>query len=92
MFKSNDVAKLKPSSLSSKSCILGIGNGFRFIRLFSSRKSDMNLTVPFFFGMMVVGATHSERFTLRSTPIRQGLSTSVRRDCSCIFGTGYARA
>ena len=27
----------------------------------------MNLTVPFFFGMINVGAAHSEQFTLRST-------------------------
>jgi hypothetical protein len=78
MFKSNDVAYLKLSSFNSRSCILGIGNGFRFIRLFSSRKSDMNLTVPFFFGMLNVDAAHSERFTLRSTSIRHSLSTSVR--------------
>jgi hypothetical protein len=71
MFKSKDVTYLKPSSFSNKSCILGIGNGFCLIRLFSSRKSDINLTVPFFFGMMNVGAAHSERFTLRSTPIQQ---------------------
>jgi hypothetical protein len=54
------VAYLKPFSFSSKSCILGIGYGFRIIRLFSSRKSDMNLTVPFFLGMMNVGASHSD--------------------------------
>jgi hypothetical protein len=83
---------LKPSSFYSRSCILGIGNGFRFIRLFSSRKSDMNLTLPFFLGMMNVGAAHSERFTLRSTPIRQSLSTSVCRVCLCILGIDYARA
>jgi hypothetical protein len=38
----------------------------------------MNLTVPFFFGMLNVGAAHSERFTFRSTVIRHSLSTSVR--------------
>ena len=92
MFKSNDVAYLKPSNFNSRSCIFGIGNGFRLIRLFSSRKSDMNLTVPFFFGMINVGAAHSEQFTFRSTPIRQSLTTSVRRVYLCIFGIGYARA
>jgi hypothetical protein len=38
----------------------------------------MSLTVPFFFGMLNVGAAHSERSTFCSTPIRQSLSTSVR--------------
>jgi hypothetical protein len=78
MFESNDVAYLKLSSFNSRSCIVGIGNGFRFIRLFSTRKSDINPTVPFFFGMLNVDAAHSERFTFRSTPIRHSLFTSVR--------------
>ena len=59
---------LKPSSLSNKSCILGIGNGLRLIRLFSSRKSEINRTVPSFLGMINVGAAHSEWLIFLSTP------------------------
>jgi hypothetical protein len=76
------VAYLKPSSFSS--------NGFCLIRLLSSRKFDMNLTVPlFFFGMINDGVAQSERFTVRSTPIRQSLSTStsVRSVCSLFTGS-----
>jgi len=52
----------------------------------------MNRTVPFFFGIMNVGATHSERLTFRKTPMLHKRSTSVHTVCSCIFGIGYARA
>lgn len=62
------MAYLKPSSLSNKSCILGIGNGLRLIRLFSSRKSEINRTVPSFLGMINVGAAHSEWLIFLSTP------------------------
>ena len=92
MFKSKDVAYWKPSSFSSKSWIFGIGKGFLFILLFSSRKSEMNWIIPFFFGMMNVGAAHSERFTFRKTPMLHKRSTSVRKVCSWIFGIGYAWA
>ena len=52
----------------------------------------MNCTVPFFFGMMNVGAAHSEQLTFRRTPMLHKRSTSVRKVCSWIFGIGYARA
>jgi hypothetical protein len=60
MFRSKDVAYLKPSSLRSRSCIFGMGKGFLFILLFSSLKSEIKRTVPFFFGMIKVGAAHSD--------------------------------
>jgi hypothetical protein len=39
------------------------------MRLLSSQESDLNLTEPSFFGMIKVGAAHSERFTFLRTPI-----------------------
>ena len=69
MFKSRDVAYLKPSYFSNRSCILGIGQGFRLMLLFSSLKSDIKRTVPFFFGKMKVGAAHCELFMRFNMPI-----------------------
>ena len=60
MFKSKDEACLKPSSFKSKSCILGIGNGFLLICL--SSFSEIKGAHPFFLGLMDVGATQSELF------------------------------
>ena len=37
----------------------------------------MNRTIPFFFGMMNVGAAHSEWLTFRSTPMLHKRSTSL---------------
>ena len=37
----------------------------------------MNRTIPFFFGMMNVGSTHSEWLTIRKTPMLHKRSTSV---------------
>ena len=37
---------------------LGIGKGFVFMALFSSLKSDINLTVPFILDIIIVGAAH----------------------------------
>ena len=51
----------------------------------------MNRTVPFFFGMMNVGAAHSEWFTFRKTPMLHKHSTSVHKVCSRIFGE-YGKA
>ena len=48
MYQFKDESYLKPSSFKSKSCILGIGNGFYLILLLSSLKSDMKQTVWFF--------------------------------------------
>ena len=48
----------------------------------------MNRTVLFFFGMMNVGAAHSEWLTFRNTPILHKRSTSVRKVCSWILVLG----
>ena len=85
MFKSKDEAYLEPSSFKSKSCILGIGNGFLLIFLFSFLKSEMKRTVPFFLGIIIVGAAHSELFLRFKTPITY-LLISVIRVSSCAFG------
>jgi hypothetical protein len=55
MFKSMDVAKVKPFKLESISCILGIGNATLCSYEFQSLKFDTTLTVPFFFGIMNEG-------------------------------------
>ena len=67
---------MKPSNFKSKSCILGIGNGFLLILLLSSLKSEMKRTVPFFLGIINVGAAHSELFLRFKTPIFTNLLTS----------------
>ena len=92
MFKSREVAYLKPSSFNNKSCILGIGNGLRLIRLFSSLKSEIKRTVPFFFGIINVGAAHSELFIRFKTPILTSRSTSFFKVSSCIRGIGKGLA
>ena len=88
MFKSREVAYLKPSSFNNKSCILGIGNGLRLIRLFSSLKSEINLTVPLILGIIWVGAAYWELLIFLNTPILINLSTSFLRVGSWIFGIG----
>ena len=92
MFRSNEVAYLKPSSLSKRSCIFGMGKGFLLILLFSSLKSDMKRTVPFFLGIIKVGAAHSERLTHLRTPIFTSLSTSFLKVPSCTLGIGKGLA
>ena len=72
--------------------MFGIGYGVRTIRLLSSRKSEMNLTLPSFLGIMKVGAAHSERFTRLSTPTLQRRSTSRLSVSMCTRGTGKAFA
>ena len=62
MFKSKGEAHLKPSTFKSKSCILGMGNGFLLILLLSSLKSGMIHTVLVFLEIIYVGATHSKSF------------------------------
>ena len=92
IFKSSDEAYLKPSNFSSKSCILGIGNGFLQILLFNSLKSDINLTVPFFLDIINVGAAHSLILIFLSTPISTNRSSSFFRVASCTFGIGKGLA
>ena len=92
MFRSKEVPYWKPSSFNNISCIFGIGNGFRLILLFNSLKSEMNLTVPSFLGIIKVGAAHSERLIFFNTPSFISLSTSNRSAFSCILGIGKALA
>ena len=60
MFKSKDVACAKPSSFCGKSCVLGNGHGCLLILLFESLKSERNFARLFFFGLINVGAAHSD--------------------------------
>ena len=60
MFKSRDVAKVKPSNSCNTVLILGIGNGFLTSLLFTTLKSLIICTVLFFLGIMNVGDTHSD--------------------------------
>ena len=77
MFKYKDEAYLKPSSFKSKSCILGIGNGFLLILLLSSLKSEMKRTVTFFLGIKNIDAAHSELLVFLKTSMFTNLRTSV---------------
>jgi len=82
------VAYLNPSNLNNESCIFEIGNGFLRIHLFNSLKSEINLTVPFFLGIIKVGAAHLLFLIFFKTPIFTNLSTSFLRVGSCIRGIG----
>ena len=64
----------------------------RLIRLFSSLKSEINRTVPSFFGMMNVGAAHSLRFIFFSTLIEHNLLSSTCSVYSCTLGIGKGLA
>ena len=83
---------MKPSTFKSKSCILGIGNGFPLILLFSCLKSEMKLKAPFFLGIINVGASHSELFLRFKSPVDTNLLTSVFRVSLCTFGIGNSLA
>ena len=88
MFKSSEVVYLKPSNFKNKSCIFGIGKSFLLILLLSSLKSEMKLTVPFYFGIIKVEAAHLDLFLRFNTPMYINLLTSVFRVSSCILGNG----
>ena len=60
MFKSRDVAEVKPSNSCNKVLILGIGNGFLTSLLFTSLKSLIIGTVLVFLGIMNDGDAHSD--------------------------------
>ena len=77
MFKSSEVAYLKPSNFNDKSCILGIGKGFLLSLLLSSLKSEMKRAVPLFLGIIKVGETHLELFLRFNTPMCIDLSNSI---------------
>ena len=61
--------------------------GCRKIRLLGSLKSDIKITVMFFFGMRNVGAPHWERLTLFMKLISSSLSSSCLNVSSCMRGT-----
>ena len=88
MFRSRDVAYLKHSSLSSRSCIFGMGKGFLLLRLFSSLKSEIKRAVPFFLGIMNVGAAHSELSIRFNITISYKRYTSYFSVPSCTRGIG----
>ena len=88
MFRSSAVAYVNPSSSCKTVLILGIGNGFLTIRLFTSLKSLMNHTVWFYFGTMNEGEAHSDSGCHFSTPNSHSLCTSFFRVSLWAFGVG----
>ena len=68
--------------------ILGIGNSFSFNHLFTSLKSDMNLTVIFFLGIVNLGEPHSLSGLVTNTLSYTNLSTSRFKVSINICGTG----
>ena len=88
MFKSRAVAYVNPVISCRTDKILGIGNGVRITRLFTSLKSDMNLTVLFFLGIINVGDAHFDVGWLLSTPNLHNRSTSFLRTSKWTCGIG----
>ena len=62
MFKLSEMAYSTHSNFNNKYCILGRGKDFLLILLFSSLKSDMKQSIPFFLGIIKVGAAYLELF------------------------------
>ena len=91
MLRSRAVAYVKPSSSCRTVLILGMGNGFLTIRLFTSLKSLTTLTVLSFFGMMNVGEAHSESACHFSTPKSHSLCISFLVVSTCFLGIGKSR-
>ena len=85
MFKSSHAVYLKPSNFKKKSCILAVGKVFLLIILFSSLESELKRTVPFFLGIIKVGAARLELFLRFNTPIFINLLTSIFRVSLCIL-------
>ena len=56
--------------------------------VFISLKSEINLTVPFFLGIIKVGAAHWELLIFFNTPILINLLTSFSRVSLWILGVG----
>ena len=68
--------------------LLKIGKGLLFILLFSSLKSEINLTVQIKLGFIKVGASHWGLLIFFNTPILTNQFTSFYRVSSWIFGIG----
>jgi hypothetical protein len=69
MLRSRAVAVLNPASDCNSSLILGIGNAFRLMCLFSSQKSVQTRTSPVFLGGINVPQPHSLPEFFSKTPI-----------------------
>ena len=69
----------------------GRGYIFLLISLLSSRKSDTHRTLPSFFGMMNVGAAHSEAPIFESTPSSTKWSNSFWKTSKWAWATGNGR-
>ena len=89
MLRSIAVANVNPSISCRTVLILGIGNGVRIKRLFTSLKLVKKRTVWFAFGIMKAGEPHSDSGCLFSTPIPSSLSTSFLKTANWLCGTGY---
>ena len=57
------------------------------INFWGTYKSDNNLNVPVYFGIMKIGVACTELLHLCSTPILHNLSSSFLRVSSWIFAT-----
>ena len=68
MLRSRDVTNVKPARSCRTVLILSMGNGFLTIHLFSSLTSLTTLSVLSFFGIIMVGKTHSELACHCNTP------------------------
>ena len=88
MSRSRTVAYVNPSSSCKTVLILGIGNGFLTICLFTSLKSLTNHTVWFCFGTINEGKAHSDSGCHFSTPNSHSLCTSFFRVSLWAFGVG----
>ena len=76
MFKSKDVAYMKPSSFCSMSDVLGNWYGFLFTTLFTSLKSAKDLKEPSGFAMVNMEHSHSELLIFLNTPYEHNLLIS----------------
>ena len=69
----------KPFNLSNRYCVLGLGKGIVFIVLFSSLKSEINVTLPFVLGIIKVEVAHYELLIIFNFLILTHVSTSFLR-------------
>ena len=90
IFKSSDVAYLKPSSFYNIPLILGIGYGLRFLWLFKFLNPLIKRTgFVLDLGCTKDGSTLSESFEFLITPSGTKRSTSFLKNSLCNFGTIY---
>ena len=77
MFKSKAVGYVNPVICCSTNDILGIVNGVQITHLFTSLKLDLNQTVLFFLGRIIIGDAHYVVFCRLHPPISHSGSTSL---------------